>query len=393
MRSSEVRDLLAVTARPDIIALAGGSLDIKASNLDHVHELVMEVLRDAGPASLSYSPSEGYAGLLEFIVTYMGVSGIGIDLDDIIITSGGQQALELLAKIFVNSGDTIITEAPSYVGALNAFMSYQANIIQIDTDENGMQMTKLEETLADLKKKHVQPKYIYVIPDFQNPGGTTLSFARRKKLVKLAREYNTIIIEDAAYQRLRFEGEDIPAVMTLDPDNVIFLGTFSKILSAGLRMGWVVAPRPIREKLIYAKQAADLCSSSLSQRIVAEFFRETPVDKHIGKLITVCRKRRDVMLEALEEFFPKGTKWTHPHGGFFVWATLPEFIDTTAMAAKAIQEKVAYIPGRAFYADGLPKNTMRLNYSFPKEADIKEGIRRLSEVIDREMELYRKLKL
>jgi 2-aminoadipate transaminase len=354
---------------------------------------VRGVLQESGPEALSYGESEGYAGLRQFLVKYMAGNGVETDIDDIIITDGGQQALDLMTKIFVDPGDVIIAEGPSYVGALNAFLSYQAKVIQVDMDNNGLEMDKLEQTLKDLRAKGITPKFIYVIPDFQNPGGVTLSLSRRKKLVKLAREYETLIFEDGAYQRLRFEGAPIPTVKSMDSENVVFIGTFSKILSPGLRVGWVVAPRPIREKFVFAKQAADLCSSSLTQRIIDEFFKETPVDSHIKKLITICRKRRDVMLEALKEYFPAGTKWTYPKGGFFVWATLPDYIDTTDMLAKAIQEKVAYVPGKAFYADGMPRNTMRLNYSYPKEKDIREGIRRLAEVIDREMELYRRLKI
>lgn len=393
MRSSEVRDLLAVTARPDIIALAGGSLDIKASNLGKVNDIVADVLTEAGPEALSYGPSEGYLGLRKFLVGFMADEGVECDVDDIIITQGGQQALELTAKIFVNPGDVILAEAPSYVGALNAFLSYQANVIQVKMDDKGMLINRLEDELKELAKKGVQPKYIYTIPNSQNPGGISMSLPRRKKLVKLAREYKTLIVEDSAYRRIRFEGEDIPSLKQLDPDNVVYIGTFSKILSAGLRVGWVIAPRPIREKLVFAKQAADLCSSSLAQRIVHQFFHETPVNAHINKLINVCRRRRDTMLDALEEFFPKGIMWTRPIGGFFVWVTLPTYIDTTAMLAKAIQQKVAYVPGKAFFADGSGRNCMRLNYSFPKEKDIDEGIHRLADVIEQEMELYKRLKV
>jgi len=393
MRSSEVRDLLAVTARPDIIALAGGSLDIKASNLGRVSDIVADVLTEAGPEALSYGPSEGHLGLRKFLVKFMADEGVDCDVDDIIITQGGQQALELIAKIFINPGDTIVAEAPTYVGALNAFLSYQASIIQVKMDNNGMIMSNMEKTLKDLRDKGIQPKYIYTIPNSQNPGGLSMSLSRRKKLIKLARDYQTLIVEDSAYRRIRFEGEDIPSLKQLDSANVVYIGTFSKILSAGLRVGWVIAPRPIREKLVFAKQAADLCSSSLAQRIVEQFFHETPVNNHINKLITVCRRRRDTMLDALDEFFPKGTTWTKPIGGFFIWVTLPEYIDTTAMLAKAIQQKVAYVPGKAFFADGSGRNCMRLNYSFPKEKDIKEGVRRLAEVIEQEMELYKRLKV
>lgn len=392
MRSSEVRDLLAVTQRPDIIALAGGAPYTKALNLEKMKRILSNILKE-GPSVLNYGASEGYEPLRKWLTKFMAEEDVDCTPDDIVITDGSQQGLELVGKIFLNPGDTIITEAPSYVGALNAFLSYQANIIQLPCDDNGMKMDKLAETLADLKKNGVLPKFIYVIPSFQNPSGVTMSLARRKKLIKLAREYGTLIVEDNAYRRLSFEEEPLASLKTLDPENVVYLGTFSKVLSPGLRVGWVVAQRPIREKLIFAKQAADLCSSSLSQRVVADYFAETDMKSHLKRLIAIYIKRRDKMLNACEEYFPKGVKWTTPKGGFFIWATLPDYLDTTNMLAKAVDKKVAYVPGKAFFADGTGRNCMRLNYSFMKESEISEGIRRLAEVIETEMELYRSLKL
>lgn len=392
MRSSEVRDLLAVTQRPDIIALAGGAPYTKALNLEKMTRILSNILND-GPGVLNYGSSEGYEPLRKWLTEFMAEEDVECTPDDFVITDGSQQGLELVGKILLNPGDTIITEAPSYVGALNAFLSYQANVIQLPCDDNGMKMDKLAETLEDLKKKGVLPKFIYVIPSFQNPSGVTMSMARRKKLIKLARQYDTLIVEDNAYRRLSFEEEPLASLKTLDPENVIYLGTFSKVLSPGLRVGWVVAQRPIREKLIFAKQAADLCSSSLTQRVVADYFAETDMKSHLKKLIAIYVKRRDKMLNACEEYFPKGVKWTTPKGGFFIWATLPDYLDTTNMLAKAVEQKVAYVPGKAFFADGTGRNCMRLNYSFMKESDIREGIRRLAEVIETEMELYRSLKL
>lgn len=392
MRSSEVRDLLAVTQRPDIIALAAGAPFTAALDLEKMSRILGNIMKD-GPAALDYGSSEGYEPLRNWLTEFMAEEGVICTPDDLIITDGSQQGLELVGKILLNPGDTIITEAPSYVGALNAYLSYQANIIQLPCDDNGMKIDRLADTLADLKKKRIVPKFIYVIPSFQNPSGVTMSMARRRKLIKLARQYNTLIVEDNAYRRLSFEQEPLPSLKTLDPENVIYLGTFSKVLSPGLRVGWVVAERPIREKLIFAKQAADLCSSSLTQRVVAEYFAETDVKVHLKKLITIYIKRRDKMLNACEEYFPKGVKWTTPKGGFFIWATLPDYLDTTNMLAKAVEQKVAYVPGKAFFADGTGRNCMRMNYSFMKESDIREGIRRLAEVVETEMELYRSLKL
>lgn len=393
MRSSEVRDLLAVTARPDIISLAGGLPYVKALNSDKLHEAVCSVIDRTGSDALQYGPSEGYEGLRSFLVKYLTEENIHVSPDDILITDGSQQALELIAKIFVNPGDTILTEAPSYVGALSAFLSYQARVVHIPLDENGMKINLLAKELDNLTRQGIKPKFIYVTPNFHNPAGVTLSFSRREQLIKMARKYNVLILEDNAYTRLSFEEEPLPSLKSMDMENTIYLGTFSKIFSPGVRVGWVVAKRPVREKLIFAKQAADLCSSSLTQRVVEEYFKSNLLSPHLKKLIAMYKKRRDAMLDALEEFFPKEAKWTRPKGGFFVWVTLPSYIDTTAMLAKAIQEKVAYVPGRAFYADGSGKNCMRLNYSYPREREIKEGIRRLSEVIEQEIELYKRLKL
>lgn len=393
MRSSEVRDLLAVCERPDIIAMAAGAPYTKALNMDKMARIVSEVMKKNGPEALQYGSSEGFEPLRVWLTKFMAEEDVECTPDDIVITDGSQQGLELAAKIFINPGDTVITEAPSYVGALNAFLSYQAKIIQVPCDDNGMKVERVAERLAECKKKGIQVKFIYTVSNFQNPSGVTMSLARRKKLVKLAREFDTIIIEDAAYRRLSFEDTPVVSLKSLDPDNIVYLGTFSKIISPGLRVGWLIAPRPIREKIIFAKQAADLCSSSLTQRVVEEYFRETDVKTHLKKLIAIYIKRRDMMLNACEEFFPKGVKWTTPKGGFFVWVTLPDYIDTTNMLAKAIQEKVAYVPGKAFYADGTGRNCMRLNYSFMKERDVREGIRRLGEVIETEMKLYRSLKV
>jgi 2-aminoadipate transaminase len=393
MRSSEVRDLLAVTERPDIIALAAGAPYTKALNIEKMNRVIQEVMRKGGPAALNYGSSEGYEPLRKWLADFMASEDVICTPDDIVVTDGSQQGLELLAKILVNPGDTIICEAPSYVGALNAFLSYQANIIQIPCDDNGIKVERVAEALADLKKKGITPRFIYVIPNFQNPSGVTMSAARRKRLVKLAYDYNTIIVEDNAYRRLSFEETPTPSIRSLD-ENVVYLGTCSKMLSPGLRVGWLIAPRPIREKIVFAKQAADLCSSSLTQRVVEEYFRQTNMDAHLKKLIGIYVKRRDKMLNAIEEFFPKGVKWTTPRGGFFIWATLPSYLDTTNMLAKAIEQKVAYVPGKAFFADGVTgRDSMRLNYSFMKESDIREGIRRLGEVIETEMELYRSLKV
>ncbi|MDI6690020.1 MAG: PLP-dependent aminotransferase family protein [Actinomycetota bacterium] len=388
MKSSGIRDLLSVTARPDIISLAGGLPYTRLFRFEKVVEATEHAMQREGSAALQYGPSEGHKGLKKHIIKLMEEEGIKVDFDDILVTDGAQQALDLLSKIFINPGDKIIVEAPSYVGALNAFASYEANIVSIPLDKDGLQVDLLQETLEEFTKKGEVLKFIYLVPNFHNPAGVTLSLKRREHLLSLAREHGLIVVEDNAYGRLRFEGEDIKNLKAMD-DSVIYVGTFSKIFSPGLRLGWVVAPKPILEKLIFAKQAADLCSSSFAQRVVEEYFTHNLWKRHIEKLVEIYRSRRDAMLQALEEFFPDEVRWTKPQGGFFVWVALPEYVDTTEMLAEAISEKVAYVPGRGFFADASGKNYMRLAFCYPEEEVIHEGIKRLSKVVKRYIILYK----
>lgn len=390
IKSSAIRDLLAVTARPDIISLAGGLPCTETFRMEKVTEAAREVMSKEGPAALQYGPSEGHEGLKKHIVNLMAEDKIKVDTEDLIITNGAQQALDLLGKIFIDSGSKVLVEAPSYVGALNAFVAYEGEMVATPLDDDGLQVDVLERKLAELKKKSEETRFVYVVPNFHNPAGVTLSLKRRRKLLRLAKEYDLLVVEDNPYGRLRYEGEDLPSLRSLE-DSVIYLGTFSKIFSPGFRLGWVIAPHPILERLIHAKQAADLCSSSFSQRVVESYFTHNLWKKHVGGLIGTYRRRRDAMLEALKEFFPPAAKWTKPQGGLFVWATLPEHIDTTEMLAEAISQKVAYVPGRAFYADGSGANKMRLCFSYAKEEVIREGIKRLGKVIKQRIALYQSL--
>lgn len=389
IRSSEIRDLLSVTARPDIISFAGGLPDTRSFPLERMVEATRRVMRREGSAALQYGPSEGHQGLKEIITTLMREDGMDVDTEEILITDGAQQGLELIGKIFIDRDDEIIVEAPSYVGGLQAFSSHQAKIISVALDEDGLQVDLLEETLEKLKGEGHVPKFLYVVPTFHNPAGVTLSAKRRQRLLELTHENNLLIVEDDPYSRLRFEGQPVRPLRSMD-ESVVYLGTFSKIFCPGLRLGWVAAPRPIIEKLIFAKQAADLCTSSLAQRLVEEYFTSYPWKTHLRELVKAYKGRRDAMLESLEEFFPPEARWTKPGGGLFLWATLPDYIDTTEMLAEAIdEEKVAYVPGRAFFHDGSGKNCMRLNFSYPEEQQIREGIKRLAKVVRRQMELYK----
>lgn len=387
MKSSEIRDLLNVTARPDIISLAGGLPYTRNFKMEKIVEAARSTMLKEGGAALQYGPSEGHVGLKKHIIGLMATEGIKVDETGLVITDGSQQGLDLIAKIFVDPGDIIIVEAPSYVGALNAFSAYQPSFISIPMDENGLVVTQLEAELKKLAKQGKTAKFLYTVPNFHNPAGVTLSLSRRKQILELSIKYKLLIVEDNPYGRLRFEGENIPSLKAMDK-NVVYLGTFSKIFSPGMRLGWIAAPAPILEKIIFGKQAADLCTSSFTQRLVEYFFNENDLEDYLEKMVDRYRSRRDIMLEALEEYFPKEASWTHPKGGFFVWARLPDNIDTTEMLAEAISKKVAYVPGRAFFADKSGKNYMRLAFCYPEEKDIYEGIKRLGGVVKNQISLY-----
>ncbi len=393
MVSSEVRDLLSVTERPDIISLAGGLPYTRGMDGDMLARLFAEIMRDECAEALQYGTTDGLGRLKDQLACVMAAEGLEVHPEEIIITHGSQQGLELLSKIFINPGDVILTEAPSYVGALNSFVSYQPRMEGIPLDDHGLDTDLLKLRLEALAAAGERPKFLYVIPNFQNPAGVTMGLDRRKALMELAREHELLLVEDNPYGLLRFEGEPLPTLKSFDPDRVVYLGTLSKILSAGMRLGWFVAPPPVTEKLLLAKQSADLCTSPLTQRLAQAYFSTQDWRAVINKLVDVYRARRDAMLAALEEFFPEGTSWTHPEGGFFVWAKLPEYVNTKDMLATAIDQKVAYVPGAAFFPDRSGGNHMRLNFSYPPEEQIWEGVRRLSLVIKRELRLARSLGL
>lgn len=393
MKSSEVRDLLSVSERPDVISFAGGLPDTRVLPLDRIRDAAVRVIEVDGPAALQYGTSEGLWALREQTALITASEGVKKpEPEDILLTNGSQQALELLGKVLLNPGDSIIVEAPSYVGALNAFSSYQADFISIDMDDDGMRVDLLEKKLVELTAQKKRIKFIYLVPTFQNPAGVTLSEERRKIVVELAEKYDLLVIEDNPYSHLRFEGLPLKPLLSLSSDRIIYLGTFSKILSPGFRVGWLYAPKAIYEKLIFAKQAADLCSSTFAQKVLCEYLDKNKWDAVLPTLINIYRRRRDVMLEALGDFFPEECSWTRPKGGLFLWVTLPEYIDSTEMLAESISEaKVAYVPGRAFFTGGAGGNYMRFNFSFPDEEGIYEGVKRLAKVVKKQMELYRYL--
>jgi 2-aminoadipate transaminase len=392
MRSSAMRDLMALTERKDVISLAGGLPDTASFPAESFAAIMGRVAVDSCARSLQYGPTEGLAVLKRCIAEVMAEEGTVIDPEDVLVTTGGQQVIDLVCKTLIDPGDVIVAEAPTYPGAVPTFCSYEAEVIQIEGDDDGMRIDELELTLGRLAREGRRPKFIYTVPTFQNPSGTTMSLARRRRLVEVVRERELLVLEDNPYGLLRYEGDPLPTLYSLDGgDYVIYLGTFSKILSPGVRLGWSVGPRPVLEKMNVGKQASDLCSSSLTQFFVAAYFASGRWQDYVHSLKEIYRRRRDVMLDALAECFGRECSWTHPQGGLFIWATLPEYIDTTDLLARALDQHVAFVPGRAAFLDGRGASSMRLNFSGVGEADIREGVRRIGEVVREQIELYERL--
>lgn len=378
IKGSAIRELLKLTELPEIISFAGGLPAPELFPIEEMKQVCTKVLDSDGRAALQYSTTEGYIPLRKIISERMKNSGVDVPFEQIIITSGSQQGLEFSGKIFLNEGDTVICESPSYLGALNAFKAYQPKFVEIAMDENGMKMDELEDAL----KSTPNAKFIYTIPDFQNPTGITMSLDRRKKLVELATKYNIPVVEDNPYGELRFEGEKYPALKHFDTEGmVILLGTFSKTFAPGLRVGWIAASPEIIQKYVLVKQGADLQCNSMTQREVATFMDMYDLDAHIKKIIGVYGKRKDLMIKTMEKEFPKNVKFTYPEGGLFTWVELPEGIDAGEVMKKALEEKVAFVPGGSFYPNGGNENHFRLNYSNMPEDKIVEGITRLGKVL------------
>ncbi|MGC1853391.1 MAG: PLP-dependent aminotransferase family protein [Solirubrobacterales bacterium] len=393
MRSSAMRDLMAITARPEVISLAGGLPDTSTFPAATFAAQMTRIAQESTAEALQYGPTEGFAETVDCIVEVMGAEGMLPDPDDVIVTTGGQQAIDLICKTLVDPGDVVICEAPTYPGAVPVFCSYQAETIQVDCDEDGMRIDELEAVLTRLDGEGRRPKFVYSVPSFQNPAGVTMSLDRRRRLVELARQRELLLVEDNPYGLLRFGGEPLPPLYQLDGgDFVIYVGTFSKILSPGIRLGWAVAPPPVMEKIVLGKQASDLCTSTLTQHFVREYFSEGRWREYIETLIEIYRGRRDTMVAALRDHFPAQATWTEPEGGLFIWATLPEYIDTGDLLAKALREDVAFVPGQAAYVDeSRGRSSMRLNFSGVGDEEIREGVRRIGKAIAEQVELYEAL--
>ena len=388
MKSSAMRDLMAVTARPEVISLAGGLPDTSTFPPDTFAAVATRIAAESCAKALQYGPTEGLHETKLCIAEVMQAEGMRADPEDVIVTTGGQQVIDLVTKTLVDPGDVIIAEAPTYPGAVPVFHTYEADVIQIEMDADGMRVDLLEEVLARLEREGRRPKFIYTVPTFQNPAGVTMSLERRRRLVEVARERELLVLEDNPYGLLRYEGEALPPLRVLDDVYVMYLGTFSKILSPGIRLGWVVAPPPVLEKINLGKQATDLCTSTLSQLMVQAYFEQARWRDYVESLTEVYRSRRDTMLDSLAEFFPREAEWTRPQGGLFIWATLPDFIDTTDLLARALRDNVAFVPGANAYLDGRGRSSMRLNFSGADDEEIREGVRRIGEVIKEQVALY-----
>ena len=390
MTSSVIRELLKVTEQPDMISFAGG---LPAPDVFPVEEVAVaadRVLHDFGPQALQYSTTEGYLPLREWIARHTSTSGLKISADSILITSGSQQALDLLGKIFINTGDRLVVEAPTYMGALQAWNAYQTEYLAVPSDDQGMITTELEPALL------AEPKFIYTLPTFQNPTGVTLSLERRQHLVALAARYGIPIIEDDAYGQLRFDGDPLPSLLALAgfgssngsanyDGNVIYISTFSKTLAPGLRLAWIVAPVEVIGKLVQAKQGADLHTPTFNQMIAYELVRDGFLERHIPLIRRVYRERREEMMAALAAHFPPEVRWTHPEGGLFLWVTLPNGISAAELLPAALAVKVAFVPGAAMFPNGGGQNTLRLNFSNASLEKIRKGIARLGQVLHAEL--------
>lgn len=386
MTTSEIRALFAVAARPEVISLAGGMPYLSALPMDTVADTVAHMLTTQGLTALQYGSGQGDPTLREQILEVMELEGISAHADDIVVTTGSQQALDLVTRIFIDPGDVVLTEAPSYVGALGVFAAYQAQVAHITSDDDGLVPAALEERILGLRAAGQRIKFLYTVPNFHNPAGTTMSMERRPQIIQICQRYGILVLEDNPYGLLGFDREPYDAMRTLSDDGVVYLGSFSKTFAPGLRVGWALAPHAVREKLVLASEAAILCPSAYSQMTVSTYLATCDWMAQIKVYRELYRERRDAMLESLDALLPQAS-WTHPDGGFYVWLTLPEGVNAKAMLPRAVTERVAYVPGTAFFADGTGQRNVRLSYCYPDSDRIREGVRRFAGVVQTELEL------
>ncbi|MET9019343.1 PLP-dependent aminotransferase family protein [Actinopolymorpha sp. NPDC004070] len=387
MVASEIRALFSVANRPEVVSLAGGSPNISGLPLDVVGSLLNELVVDHGAVAMQYSPAQGDPRLREQITDVMSEVGIDANPDDVVVTVGSQQALDLVTRIFCDPGDTVVCEAPSYVGALGVFAAYQCDVVHVEMDDQGLVPEHLDNALTSLAAQGRRVKLLYTIPSYHNPMGVSLSADRRQRVLEICHRHDVLVVEDDPYGLLGFEGEPYRALRADDPARVVYLGSFSKTFAPGFRVGWALAPHAIRDKLVLAQESATLCPPTFSQYAVATYLANHDWKGQIKSFREMYRERRDAMLESLADLMPATTTWTTPRGGFFVWVTLPEGIDAKAMSPRAVTSRVAYVPGTAFYADGFGSQNMRLSYCLPPPERIREGVRRLAAVVERELDL------
>jgi 2-aminoadipate transaminase len=393
MTASEIRALFAVASRPEVVSLAGGMPNLSALPLDAVGKLTGELISSRGAQALQYGSGQGDPHLRELICDVMALEGIEASSEDVVVTVGSQQALDLVTRVFIDPGDVVLAEAPSYVGALGTFAAFQAEVVHVAMDDEGLVPEALREAIAAVKAAGKKAKFLYTVPNFHNPAGVSLVESRRDEVLAICEEAGLLVLEDNPYGLLGFDAPPTRAIRARGTDasgrsdSVLYLGSFSKTFAPGLRVGWVLAPHAVREKLVLAAEAAVLCPPQLNQMLVADYLSTQDWQGQVAAFRSMYRERRDAMLEALAQLMPAGTTWTHPTGGFYVWVTLPGELDSKLLLPRAVTARVAFVPGTAFYADGTGRNHLRLSYCYPEPERIREGVRRLSTVLDEEVEL------
>lgn len=385
MKPSEIRSLFAVASRPEIVSLAGGMPNLSAIPMDMMAGIVETLIKDHGQEALQYGSGQGHPQLREQICDVMALEGIKANPNDVLVTTGSQQALDLISRIFIDPGDVVLVEAPSYVGALGTFAQYEASVVHVEMDQNGLIPEALRQAIKTLRYQGRRIKFLYLIPNYQNPAGVLLPADRRTEILDICRSEKIFIVEDNPYGLLGFDRPSPNAMRAEDSENVIYLGSFSKTIVPGFRIGWALVPQSLKEKLVIASESSILCPSNFSQMAIASYLANQPWREQIASFCALYKVRRDAMLSALDAYFPKAATWTKPAGGFYVWITLPPELDTKAMVPKAIAAKVAYVPGTAFYADGFGSWSLRLSYCYPTPERITQGVMALSKVVEQEM--------
>jgi 2-aminoadipate transaminase len=388
MSASQIRALFSVASRPEVVSLAGGMPNISGLPLDIVGATLRDLVVDRGTAAMQYSSGQGDPALREQICDVMRLEGIHGHADDVVVTVGSQQAVDLVTRIFCDPGDVVFCEAPSYVGALGVFRGYQCDVVHVEMDDDGLQPAALRTAIAAVQAAGKRPKFLYTVPSYHNPAGVSLSVGRRAEVLHVCRQADLLVVEDNPYGLLGFDEEPYRALRADDVEGVVYLGSFSKTFAPGFRVGWALAPPAIREKLVLAQESATLCPPTFSQLAVSAYLSGHDWLGQIKAFRTMYQERRDTLLDSLAERMPPGAQWTVPGGGFYVWLTLPAGLDSLAMLPRAVTARVAYVPGSAFYADGSGARAMRLSYCFPTPERIREGVRRLATVVEQELELY-----